>query len=193
MDLPTSRTIHVRSGTTKTAQQELIVRLFQPYGHVHTRLGTHGETQIECHLDMSFEFLMDKRDRVPKWVMEADACFWAYLAGYMDAEAHIGLRRTKYGRAAVVEIGSCDVGILRGLWRGLNARGVQCPQIRLKTLAGTPIGQGYRTNRDFYRLFISRKASLDKLFRSVDSYLKHADRRKRMEKAWANVLERGIP
>lgn len=193
MDLETSRTIQVRSSTTRPAQVDLICGLFEPYGHVNTRVGTHGETQVECHLDMSFGFLLDREDRVPGWVLADDACFWAYLAGYMDAEGYVALRRTRYGQAAIVEIGSCDVGILRGLWHGLNARRVCCPQIRLKTLAGTAIGNGYHTNQDFYRLIISRKASLDRLFRGIDPYLKHADRCRRVEKAWANVLERGIP
>ncbi len=72
MDLPTSKTIHVRCGTTIPAQVDLIRGLFEPYGHVNTRKGTIGETQVECHLDMSFDFLLPKEDRVPDWVTPDD-------------------------------------------------------------------------------------------------------------------------
>jgi len=193
MDLPTSQTIHVRCGTTRAAQVDLIRSLFEPYGHVHTRLGTHGETQVECHLDLSFRFLLEKEDRAPDWVMRDDDCFWAFLAGYMDAEGYIGINRQCGRSQARVEIASCDVGILRGLWAGLNARGVRCPQLYLKKRAGTVDRQGRRSNCDFYCLSIQRKVSLDRLFRGVDPYLKHADKRTAITRAWANIRERGLP
>jgi len=193
MDLPTSQTIHVRCGTTRAAQVDLIRRLFEPYGHVHTRTGTMGETQVECHLDLSFRFLLEKEDRVPGWVMENDDCFWAFLAGYMDAEGYIGLSRHCYQDQARVEIASCDEGILRGLWAGLNKRGVHCPQLYLKKRAGIVDGQGRRCGSDFYVLVVSRKAALDRLFQGIDPHLKHADKRAAMAKAWANVRERGLP
>jgi hypothetical protein len=192
MDLETSRTINVRSSTTRPAQVELICSLFEPYGHVHTRLGSRGETQIECHLDISFGFLLDREDRVPTWVKNRHACFWAFLAGYMDAEGYIGLARAKRGFQARVELASSDVGILRGLWRGLNARGVHCPEVHLKTRAGTISRRGYRHNYDYYRLSIFRKVSLDRLFRGIDPYLRHGDKRAEMAEAWANVRERGL-
>lgn len=191
-DLPTSQTICVRCGTTRSAQVDLIRSLFEPYGHVHTRLGTQGETQVECHLDMSFSFLLEKEDCVLEWVMQDDDCFWAFLAGYIDAEGYIGINRRPCCDMARVEVASCDEGILRGLWAGLNARGVRCPQLYLKKRAGTVDRQGRRCNRDFYRLSISRKASLDRFFRGIDPYLKHADKRTAMTRAWANVRERGL-
>lgn len=192
MDLPTSQTITARCGTTRTAQVELICQLFEPYSYVHTRLGTHGETQVECHLDLSFSFLLEKEDRVPDWVTRDDDCFWAFLAGYMDAEGYIGILRQPRCDMARVEIASCDEGILRGLWTGLNERGVRCPQLYLKRQAGTVDRRGRRCNHDFYCLGIYRKASLDRLFREIDLYLKHADKRAAMARAWANVRERGL-
>jgi len=193
MDLPTSQTICVRCGTTRSAQVDLIRSLFEPYGHVHTRQGTKGETQVECHLDLSFSFLLEKEDRVPDWVMRDDDCFWAFLAGYMDAEGYIGLSRGRRHGQARVEIASCDEGILRGLWAGLNARDVHCPQLYLKKRAGTVDQQGHRSTRNFYCLGIYRKASLDTLFRGIDPCLKHADKRADMAKAWVNVRKQWLP
>jgi hypothetical protein len=192
MDLDTSQTICIRCGTTRTAQVDLIRSLFEPYGHVHTRTGTHGETQVECHVDMSFHFLLKKDEHVPGWVVENDECFWAFLAGYMDAEAHIGVKHFSRIPQARVEIASCDIGILQGLWAGLNERGVRCPKLNLRKRAGTVNRQGHRYNHDLYVLYIIRKASLDRLFQGIEPYLKHADKQAEMAEAWDNIRERGI-
>ena len=193
MDMPTSQTIHIRCGTTVPAQVDLIRGLFEPYGHVNTRIGTHGETQVECSLDMSFDFLLPKEDRVPEWVTPNDPYFWAFLAGYMDAEGYIGLIRNKDRRRAVVEIASCQLGILQTLWNGLNARSLRCPDLHLKCRSGTTDNRGNHHNCDFYVLHISRKASLDTLFREIEPFLKHANKRDAMTLAWDNVRERGLP
>jgi hypothetical protein len=193
MDLPTSKTIQVRCGTTVPAQVELIQGLFEPCGHVNTRKGSIGETQVECHLDMSFNFLLPKEDRLPDWAQADDECFWAFLAGYMDAEGYIGLKKTRSGRSAILEIASCDVGILRDLLSGLRIRGITCPDLYLKTRSGTVDRRGTRNNRDFYILRVIRKASLDLLFRRVSPYFKHGNKQAAMADAWANIRERGLP
>lgn len=193
MDLPTSKTIQVRCGTTIPAQVDLIQRLFEPYGHVNTRKGTIGEIQVECHLDMSFDFLLPKEDHVPGWVASDDEYFWAFLGGYMDAESHIGLRKARSGRSAIVEIASCDIGILGGLLAGLRDKGIACPDLYLKNRAGTVDRRGIRNNRDFYVLRVMRKASLDRLFQHISPFIKHGDKQVAMAKAWANIRERGLP
>jgi hypothetical protein len=193
MDLATSQTITARCGTTRQAQVDLIRQLFEPYGHVHTRLGTHGETQVECHLDTSFRFLLEKKDCIPLWIKENDDSFWAFLAGYMDAEGYLGLLHQRNHVQARVQIASSDVGILQDLWVGLNVRGVHCPQLYLKRKAGTTNRQGKRCNHDYYRLCIQRKVSLDRLFQGIEPHLKHADKQEAMAKAWANIRDRGLP
>ncbi len=192
MDMSTSQTISVRCGTTRTAQVDLIRELFEPYGHVHIRQGTHGETQVECTLDLSFRFLLEKEDRVPDWVMQNDACFWAFLSGYADAEGYIGMSRQRNHYQTRVEIASCDVGILQGLWTGLNRRGVHCLQPTLKRPATTD-QEGRGRHADYYCLGIYSKTAADRFFRGVDSYLKHADKRAAMAEAWANVKTRSLP
>jgi hypothetical protein len=161
MDLPTSQTIQVRSSTTRPAQVELIRQLFAPYGHVHTRLGKFGETQIECHLDMSFSFLLEKPESVPAWILAGDAYFWAFLAGYMDAEAYLGFTRDGSYVSGRVEIASCDVDILYGLWAALNARDAECRPPYLKRRAGTIDKRGRPMNRDYYCLCADRHVSAD--------------------------------
>jgi hypothetical protein len=191
-DLPTSRTIHVRSGTTVQAQADLIRSLFEPYGHVHTRIGTIGEIQIECHLDLSFDFLMEKDERLPDWVMADDDCFWAYAAGYSDAEAYIGLTKTRSGKVARFELGACDQGIIEDLWQGFSERLVICPAPKKKNPARRKDGDLALSNCDFYRFHVIRKTSLDRLFAGLYRYSKHANKRIAIEQAWQNVQRRGI-
>jgi hypothetical protein len=187
-DLETSQRICARSGTTVPEQVELIRSLFEQYGHINFRQGTIGETQIECRLDLSFEFLLAKEDRIPKWAETNDAYFWAFAAGYADAEGHIASKQQGNNNDAVVEIQSCDLGILQGLEKGFNKRGVTC-SLSLKFKAGMIDKRGTRRNCDFYRLAIFRHASLDAFFRGVSPYLKHADKVARMTKAWKVVRQ----
>lgn len=174
-DLETSQRISVRSSTTRPEQVDLIRSLFEPYGHVHTRQGALGETQIECRLDDSFTFLLEKKDRIPVWIRNDDSCFWAFTAGYTDAEGYIGIRSNGNHEQAVVEIASCDGGILQGLAAGMERRSVTCSlHLKGKTSA----------SRNFYCLAIVKKASVDAFFNGVAPYLRHANRRARMERAW---------
>lgn len=181
-DMTTSKRISVRSGTTVPAQVVLIQSLFEPYGHINMRTGTLGETQIEYRLDMSFEFLLPKEDSIPNWVRTNESCFWAFTAGYTDAEGYFAAKWKGNEKYARIEIDSCDIGILRGLEKGFNQRGITC-SLSLKTKAGTIDKRGTNRNCDFYRLAIFRHSSLETFFNGVESYLRHADKVARMRVA----------
>ena len=185
-DLETSQRICVRSSTTRKEQIDLIVSLFEQYGHINARRGSIGETQIECRLDTSIAFLLEKPEDVPGWIQQDDSCFWAFAAGYTDAEGYINTRRNGNHEQAIIEIASCDAGVLQGLSSGFNERGVTC-SLYLRQRGGTINKRGQPMNRDFYRLTIVREASVDLFFTGVNSYLRHADKRARMQRAWALV------
>ncbi len=182
-DMAGSHRISVRSSTTVKEQIDLIRGLFEPYGHVHFRKGTIGETQIECRLDSSFEFLLPKEDCIPEWVQENDDCFWAFAAGYTDAEGYIAARPAKNHEQAIIEIASCGVGILGDLQRGFLARSVTC-SLHLQRQGGAVDKNGKRNNFDYYRLVIVRKASVVLFFSGISPYLRHGDKCRRMERAW---------
>src|SRR5205823_9762542 len=42
-----------------------------------------------ARLNMTFEFLLPKQDAVPEWILESDEPFFAFLAGYVDAEGYV--------------------------------------------------------------------------------------------------------
>ncbi len=57
----------------------------------------------------------------------------------------------------------------------------------------TPNKYGVRSNEELWGLGISRKDSLDRLFQHIDPYVRHARRRRDMERAWAVVTSPGRP
>ena len=68
-----------------------------------------------------------------------------------------------------------------------------CSNLYLKARSGTANRRGTRNNRDYYKLCISRKASLDRLFREIAPFLKHEDKRKALVRAQENIQDRGLP
>ncbi|MBI4772478.1 MAG: LAGLIDADG family homing endonuclease [Chloroflexi bacterium] len=185
-----SQTIEVGCGTTKQAQVELLHSLFDRYGRVYSHAPTRsGQMHVEAYLNRSFEFLLTKPDRIPDWIRERDECFWAFLAGYTDAEGSIAVYRN---RARFV-IASYDAGILRDLQAGLVARGVPCPPIRIDQPKGSLTrslkGTLHRTRGDRYYLGVNRVAALNTLFANLAPNLKHPKRRADMLRAWPFVRE----
>ena len=104
----------------------------RPYGHVNTRNGTIGETQVECHLDMSFDFLLPKEDQVPGWVASDDEYFWAFLAGYMDAESHIGLRKAGVDVQPSSRSQAATSVSWVDYWQASETKGIACPDLYLR-------------------------------------------------------------
>ena len=86
------RAIRVRVSTTHPAMADLFESLFSPYGYVHrypreAKL-TGYEWTLECDLDSSFEFLLEKAAAAELERM-GDQEFFCFLAGLFDAEGCI--------------------------------------------------------------------------------------------------------
>jgi hypothetical protein len=183
----TSETITVACVSTMTDQIELVRSLFSQYGRVNISEGP-KQTSITCYLDLSFNFLLDKDDKVPHWIMADQKCFAAFLAGYIDAEGCIQVKAQTH--AAEVTIRSYDVNILRTCWAALKRLGITCPPVHLIKSAGERDATGPIYHKDYWCLGIYRKQSLSSLFAIIDPYLKHPKRRQDMLKAWENVRMR---
>jgi len=186
----TSRTIVIACATTKDEQIELIRSLFEPYGRVNVT-STPRQSVITCWVDLSFSFLLAKSDRVPCWALDNTQCFAAYLAGYVDAEGAIGVKRAT--KASQLVIRSGDVGILRSCQTKLTQLGVDCPPITLVKLAGGRDGvAGPIYHRDHWCLAVYRQDALNKLFGMISPFMRHAKRRQDMENAWDNLRCRSL-
>ena len=141
---------------------------------------------ISCYLNMSFDFLLPKRDSVEGWILANDECSLAFLAGYIDAEGSFGVDANGSGN---LKIESCDVVILHALHRILECLEVICPPPCLIRRKGTTV---CKLNQDVWRLGVYRKRSLDRLCALLKPYLRHEQRRQDMLTVWRNVRERGL-
>jgi hypothetical protein len=186
-----SRTIVVKCTSTRAEQIELFRHLFDNYGHVYTDEArqAHRKRQsigMEVRLN-TFDFLLPKQDGVPEWILADDEAFYAFLAGYVDAEGYFRTYFVKNQPKALawLEIRSYDAMLLTQLGGGLCDRGIECPPARLRVAAGYINRAGVRSNRDLWGLGVHRKESLRQLFTKIEPHLRHARRRRDMFTALA--------
>jgi len=183
----TSQTVTVACASTVPEQIALIRSLFEPYGAINLSEGKR-QTVITCYLDLSFSFLLEKDDRILPWVLSNRDNFAAYLAGYIDAEGCIQIKR--HTGAAEVIIRSCDVNILKTCWTTLQESGIVCPPVYLVKPKGDRDANGPLYRKDYWGLGIYRRESLCRLFSLVAPYMKHPKRRRDMLAAWENAEAR---
>lgn len=161
--------ISVEGTTTRPEQIALIKGLFEKYGHVRINTNNKGKTSMACLLNSSFDFLLQKNDTIPNWILETDYYFLAFLAGYTDAEGCIGTYRNKGSRYYTTYIlRTYDKNILLQIWQKLSSLNISCP----KPYICTPKGK-YDNNKDFWKLGVHKKSSLRRLFGLITPYVKH--------------------
>ena len=200
-DLSVSRRgylIHIGCSSTIPAQVKLIKKLFSPYTFVYTKLSRilNGKqvVDIQCLLNESFAFLLPKQDNIETWILKSNKYFFAFMAGYIDAEGHIYTRYPSIGKGCMpfsgIEVGTYDKNILFQIWTKLNQLNIECPKPLLNKPAEYQGKNGLKTGKDCWRLSVSKKKSLISVFNNLNPYLRHGKRRDDMEVAWKNVLTR---
>lgn len=128
------KTIRVEAHTTKKAQIKLLRFLFKRYTHVHCKRTSAETVRVLCFLDESFSFLLPKRDAIENWITQDKDLFLSFLAGYVDAEGHIGVHsQNKAGR---LQIHTQDEGIIGSIQKNLLKIGIKSSQPRLAVPEG---------------------------------------------------------
>ena len=181
---PTSQTIIVACTSTRPEQVELFYSLFEAYGHV-AQYQYSGQFFVVCYLDRSFDFLLEQEDNIPAWIVSDQNCFASFLAGYIDAEGCIQVKRLT--GAAEVIIRSYDKGILQTCWAKLQEMNIICLPVYLVKGKGTRDVGGPVYHEDYWGLGLYRQESLLRLFVLIEPYMKHSKRRQDMGIAWKNV------
>ena len=158
--------IYVQSSTTKNEQLELMKNLFQKYGRIWIK--KYGNAfKFQTALNKSFSFLVPSKDNIEKWILKSNKLFFAFLAGYIDAEGSI----TSYKDRLRVRIRSYDKGILSSIHKKLKKVNMHSTY-RLEIAAGR-----YNNNQDFWSLSINKQADVKKLKVHLRSLLQHQKRR----------------
>ena len=176
------KTIKTNSSTTKLAQANLIKSLFSNYCHVYINKCKDCYT-TNCHLDNSFNFLLEKKDKIKYWILKDDKLFLAFLGGYTDAEGNIGI----YTKMARYRVGSYDKKILSQIYAKLNSLGIRATY-SLETKKG--IHNGKKHNGDFWRVKVSEMSSLLKLLNNLEPFIKHEKRYNDLIHARNNIIQR---
>lgn len=194
--MPAKLQIQANCSTSAPAQVQLIKSLFSKYTHVNISrnrvLKGKRITEMCCLLNASFGFLLPKRDRIESWILRNKKFFFAFLAGYIDAEGHIFVRLYKNSKTPIAgfEVQSYDKGILQQTWLKLNEIGIRCQKPRINKSKGYISKNGLIHRGDLWRLSVNRKRDLFFLLTLIEPYIKHAKRKSDLQKAKENLISR---
>ena len=183
-----SRAIIVRCHTTQQDQIDIIEAIFRKYGHVNISPPRVYGSHINCYLDLSFDFLMDKNS-IPAEIKNDTGAAWAFIAGYTDAEGNLILNQGK----ARFKIDSYDKFVLDWMAVFLTKEGIRS---KLRRIAEKGTAYPFEAKgvwpRDLWRLNINWAHDLQIFLERVMPYLKHKKRILDAHKCLANIKKRGF-
>jgi hypothetical protein len=184
----TSRAIIVRCHTTQQDQIDVIKNVFGKYGHVNISPPKVYGSHINCYLDLSFDFLMDK-SIVPQEIKNDTKASWAFIAGYTDAEGNLIMNQ---GRARF-KIDSYDKFVLDWIAEFLTKQGIRS-KLRRIAEKGTkyPFEAKGVWPSDLWRLNINWAHDLQVFLEKAMVYLQHKKRISDARKCLDNIQERGF-
>ena len=188
--------IRVRCSTTVPEQIQLIKNIFSPYSQVIIRksriLKGRQVFDVDCYQNNTFDFLLPKKDEIPKWILSTSKFFFAFIAGYVDAEGHIFTRLQKRSKTPIAgfEVQSYDKKILYQTWLKLNQLNIQCPKPKINKPKGYTSKSGAVYRKDLWRLAVNRKTALSVFLNSIEPHVKHGKRKTQLLKAKQNLIFR---
>ncbi len=177
-----SKTICLACSSTIPEQIELINNLFKRYGKVWIKESKDGKiTHTEAYLNESFNFLLSKE--APNWIFKNKKYFFSFLAGFIDAEGHIGI----YNKMARFSLGNYDSLLLLTIYKKLNEYDIECNKPFSDNRKGKSTNQGYRYKHNYWNLRVHKKSELLKLFKEIKPYIKHKNKIKDLNRAIENI------
>lgn len=185
--------IQVRCSSTIKYQLNLIKKLFTPYTTVRATKGKRGDWDIVAFVSRSFDFLLPKHMQIPKWILKNSNNFFAFFAGYIDAEGYFYFKKPKRNggiSTATFGVQTQDKKIICKLAKKLNDFSIQVYGPRISEPAGHIDKRGVRNNKDVWCFNVIQKQSLWKLIHHLEPYLKHADKIRRLKEVKENLILR---
>lgn len=185
---PNKKLITVGTTSTKPEQIKLFKSLFKKYGHIWiSKRRQDGNRVFVVRLNRTFDFLLPKRDNIPKWIRENKDYFLSFLAGYTDAEGCIFINKDN---VAGFKLSSYDKNILKQIYKCLLRIGIECHPPRISIKKGHKKSDGCIYRNDEWRFNVNKKSSLFPLLQLLKPRLKHQKRLKDLKKAEQNIIER---
>lgn len=188
------KTLRIEGSSTRNEQIDHIKSLFSKYGRVKKGnfIGFKGQNfkRISCLVNDSFRFLLEKKDSIEPWILEDNDYFWSFVAGYVDAEGHIGIHGYGKTRQVIFSLCSSDRVILRQIYEYFLKMGINA-KLRISHPAGYKSSQKKKPyKRDYWALNVHSKLSLLRLFDFLALNLEYPLKIKSLQKARNNIQER---
>ena len=181
-----SEVVIVRCHTTVNDQLLVMENIFGQYGQISCAINKKTKSYaINCFLNSSFNFLVKKEDKVESWIDNDGKYSAAFAAGYVDAEGNIGI----YDGRARFKIDSYDKNIISWYFKWFKRNDINCPHPKKIGCQGQVYNKenGYKYNKDLWRIRVSDKQSLRKLLIILKPYLRHAKRLNDLNKCLKNI------
>lgn len=186
--------IQIRCSTTHWAQVQLIRNLFKNYTTPHVWKAKRGTYEIVCLVNRSFSFLIPKYDDTPRWILGNKNTFFAFFAGYIDAEGYFYLIKPKkfIGKinAGCFGIQTQQKQIILDLSKNLVRYDVYSTSPSISRLAGAIDSRGIKNNKDMWSFTVNSKLSLWRMIHYLKPYIKHAEKVTKMKIIEKNILAR---
>jgi len=179
-----SQTIVVRCHTTQKEQVVLMRNMFKRYGRVGISRNK-DHFHVNCFLDKSFNFLLDKNDNAWQWVKDNDDHALAFICGYTDAEGNFIINQGK----ARFKIDSYDYSILNWMYDWLVKHKINAKFRRIYIQGDVWKGK-FPLNKDLWRLNINDKVSLNTFISSILPILHHQIRIRGAKNCLRNIQKR---
>ena len=186
--LPSKKLIKAVTTSTKIEQIRLFKKMFKKYGNVWvSKKRTDDNRVFMVILNRSFDFLLPKKDYIPRWIQKNKNYFLSFLAGYTDAEGCIFIARNN---VAIFRLGSYDKNIIQQIYKNLLKMDVVCnpPKIHVKKNHKKKDGLTY--HKDEWYFFTNKKRPLLKLLILLKPLLKHQKRLRDLKRAERNINKR---
>jgi len=185
---PSTKFVRVDCTSTKVEQIKLFRNLFKKYGHIWvSKQRKDGNKVFVVRLNRTFDFLLPKRDNIPKWIREKKDYFLSFLAGYADAEGCIYVAKNN---VAGFKLSSYDKNILKQTYEQLFKIGIECRPPRISVKKGYKKLDGCVYRNDEWCFHVSKKSSLFSLLQLLKPRLKHQKRLKDLKRAEQNIIDR---
>jgi len=160
--------IRVQSTTTHPAFLEMMKDVFDKYSNVgiykfFNKGFNSWQWFVYSDLNHTFNFLLEKPQEIPDWILDDEDLFFSFLGAYVDAEGSwVVLKSHEKFVRFVFKISSMDKRILEQSKHKLNELGFRT-HLYLRAKAGTSNKQGTKYSKDFYSLMMYRKSDVIRL------------------------------
>lgn len=188
------RSIRVSVSSTHPAMLQLFKETFRIYSSVgiypkYDKVRDTFTWGIYADLDKSFDFLLTKKETVPKWIKRDIKSFLAFLSGYFDAEGCISISYTSKSKGMQLVLKSCDREILLDILTKLNNIGFHFRGPKLDKKANPKDSTrekkvGFSYKRDYWCISSAIKPDAIKLL----EYMQLRHKEKLSKKKLAKIL-----